>query len=96
MNFDLTPAQEAFRRDTEAFARERVAPSARDIDESNAFPVSLIWEAASRGLLGITIPVFYAWDLFVEGFAAYLGWWSYTDGWGPALDTDRGSFPLRD
>ena len=56
MNFDLTPAQEAFRRETEAFAREHVAPSARDIDESNAFPVSLIWEAASRGLLGITIP----------------------------------------
>jgi butyryl-CoA dehydrogenase len=56
MNFDLTPAQEAFRRETEAFARERVAPSARDIDESNAFPVPLIWEAASRGLLGITIP----------------------------------------
>lgn len=56
MNFDLTPTQEAFRRDTEAFARERVAPCARDIDESNAFPVSLIWEAASRGLLGITIP----------------------------------------
>jgi butyryl-CoA dehydrogenase len=56
MNFDLTPAQEVFRRETAAFARERVAPSARDIDESNAFPVSLIWEAASRGLLGITIP----------------------------------------
>jgi butyryl-CoA dehydrogenase len=56
MHFDLTPAQEAFRRETEAFARDRVAPAARDIDESNAFPVSLIWEAASRGLLGITIP----------------------------------------
>jgi butyryl-CoA dehydrogenase len=56
MHLELTPAQEAFRAEVEAFARERVAPQAAAIDESNAFPVSLVWEAASRGLLGITIP----------------------------------------
>jgi alkylation response protein AidB-like acyl-CoA dehydrogenase len=56
MHLDLTPEQEAFTRDVEAFARDRVAPLAVDIDASNAFPVSLIWEAASRGLLGITSP----------------------------------------
>jgi butyryl-CoA dehydrogenase len=56
MQLELTPVQEAFRAEVEAFARERVAPKAADIDESNAFPVSLVWEAASRGLLGITIP----------------------------------------
>jgi alkylation response protein AidB-like acyl-CoA dehydrogenase len=56
MHLDLTPEQEAFTRDVEAFARDRVAPLAADIDASNAFPVSLIWEAASRGLLGITSP----------------------------------------
>ena len=56
MHLELTPAQEAFRAEVEAFARERVAPKAAEIDESNAFPVSLVWEAASRGLLGITIP----------------------------------------
>jgi len=56
MQLEPTPAQEAFRKEAEAFARERVAPKAAEIDESNAFPVSLMWEAASRGLLGITIP----------------------------------------
>ena len=56
MHLDMTPAQEAFRTEVEAFARERVKPKAAEIDESNAFPVSLVWEAASRGLLGITIP----------------------------------------
>ena len=56
MHLELTPAQEAFRAEVEAFARERVVPQAAEIDESNAFPVSLVWEAASRGLLGITIP----------------------------------------
>ncbi len=56
MHLDMTPAQDAFRTEVEAFARERVKPKAAEIDESNAFPVSLVWEAASRGLLGITIP----------------------------------------
>src|SRR3954466_4398564 len=56
MHLELTPAQETFRAEVEAFARERVAANAAGIDESNAFPVSLVWEAASRGLLGITIP----------------------------------------
>jgi butyryl-CoA dehydrogenase len=56
MHLELTPAQEAFRAEVQAFARERVAPKASEIDESNAFPVSLVWEAASRGLLGISIP----------------------------------------
>lgn len=56
MHLELTPAQEAFRTEVETFTRERVAPKAAEIDESNAFPVSLVWEAASRGLLGITIP----------------------------------------
>jgi butyryl-CoA dehydrogenase len=56
MQLEPTAAQDAFRKEVEAFARERVAPKAAEIDESNAFPVSLVWEAASRGLLGITIP----------------------------------------
>ena len=38
MHLELTPAQEAFRAEVEAFARERVAPKAAEIDESNAFP----------------------------------------------------------
>lgn len=56
MNLDLTPGQQAFRDDVAAFARERVAPLAADIDATNRFPADLIREAAARGLLGITIP----------------------------------------
>jgi alkylation response protein AidB-like acyl-CoA dehydrogenase len=56
MHLELTPAQDAFRAEVEAFAREHVVPHAAGIDESNAFPVSLVREAASRGLLGIAIP----------------------------------------
>ena len=56
MNLDLTPEQQAFRDDVAAFARERVAPLAADIDATNRFPADLIREAAARGLLGITIP----------------------------------------
>ena len=45
-------------------------------------------------LIAVAFPVFYLWDLFVEGFAAGLGWWSYTTVYGAAILTDRGNFPL--
>lgn len=57
MNFDLTPEQKAFQQSAEQFAREVVAPRAAAIDDSGAFPVDVIRAAASRGLLGVTIPV---------------------------------------
>jgi len=56
MHLDPTPDQQSFREQVEAFARERVRPHAAEIDDSNAYPISLVWDAASRGLLGITIP----------------------------------------
>jgi butyryl-CoA dehydrogenase len=56
MHLDSTPDQQSFREQVETFARERVRPQAAEIDESNAYPISLVWDAASRGLLGITIP----------------------------------------
>jgi butyryl-CoA dehydrogenase len=56
MHIELTPEQQAFRERVETFARERVQPLAAEIDDSNAYPISLVRDAASRGLLGITIP----------------------------------------
>jgi alkylation response protein AidB-like acyl-CoA dehydrogenase len=56
MDFDLTPAQEAFRRSVQEFAREVVAPRAAAIDASGEFPFDLVEAASTRGLAGVTIP----------------------------------------
>ena len=55
MKLELTEAQKAFQQQIEQFARERVAPAATEIDESNAFPRELVAEAAKLGLMGVTI-----------------------------------------
>jgi butyryl-CoA dehydrogenase len=56
MDFELTPEQEAFRRDAEQFAREHVAPLAAEIDATDAFPAALVRLAGQRGFLGVTVP----------------------------------------
>ncbi len=56
MDLDLTPSQRAFLNRVERFARERVAPAAAAIDQSNVFPRELVSEAARLGLLGVTMP----------------------------------------
>lgn len=56
MQLEYSPEQLAFREQVDLFARDRVLPRAAEIDASDAYPISLVWEAASRGLLGITIP----------------------------------------
>ena len=45
-------------------------------------------------LLIVTVPIFYVWDLVVEGGASAMGWWTYVDHVGPAVTSDRGVFPL--
>jgi butyryl-CoA dehydrogenase len=55
MVLDLTPDQERFRDEVAAFAHERIAPRAAEIDATGRFPIELVREAASRGLLGITV-----------------------------------------
>ena len=55
MNFQPTATQLAFQREVEQFAIERVAPVARQIDETAAFPRTLVKEAAAHGLMGVTI-----------------------------------------
>lgn len=56
MEFDLTPAQAAFRDAVEEFARSVVAPRAAALDATGEFPLDLIRVAGERGLTGITIP----------------------------------------
>jgi butyryl-CoA dehydrogenase len=55
MNFQPTDEQLSFQREVERFAAERVAPVAREIDETAAFPRALIKDAAALGLMGVTI-----------------------------------------
>jgi butyryl-CoA dehydrogenase len=55
VRLELTEQQQAFQQQVEAFAAERVAPTAPLVDERNAFPLEIVREAAARGLLGITI-----------------------------------------
>ena len=56
MRLELTDDQRAFQEEVRAFAAERVARAASEIDEHNAFPLEIVREAAARGLLGIPLP----------------------------------------
>jgi hypothetical protein len=47
-----------------------------------------------RGILALSIPLTFAWNLVIEGFAAYMGWWTYDPPIGPYLDMGRGNWPL--
>jgi alkylation response protein AidB-like acyl-CoA dehydrogenase len=57
MYLELTAAQAGFAEEVEAFARECVAPQAAGIDETGAFPLDLVRQAAARGYLGMRAPV---------------------------------------
>ncbi len=56
MDFDLTPEQELVRDTVRAFARERVAPVAAELDLESRFPYELVAELAELGLMGLPIP----------------------------------------
>jgi alkylation response protein AidB-like acyl-CoA dehydrogenase len=56
VDFDLTPEQELVRDTVRAFARERVAPVAEELDRESRFPYELVAEMAELGLMGIPIP----------------------------------------
>jgi Spirocyclase AveC-like len=43
-----------------------------------------------KAILVLAIPVNYAWDFFVEGIAAAMGWWTYDPGIGPVLRFGNG------
>lgn len=56
MHLELTDAQKQYQQQVAAFASERVAPTAADIDEQGTFPLALVRDAAKLGLMGVTIP----------------------------------------
>ena len=55
----LTEEQELAQRTARDFAREKVLPRAREIDEQGKVPRELIAEMASLGFLGIYVPETY-------------------------------------
>ena len=56
MDFDLSEEQELVRRTVRAFALERVAPLAAELDRESRFPYELVGELAELGVMGMTIP----------------------------------------
>src|SRR6201990_1675438 len=55
MDFELTEDQRAFQATARQFARENMAPKARDWDENSTFPVPELREAAALGFGGIHV-----------------------------------------
>jgi short-chain 2-methylacyl-CoA dehydrogenase len=56
LNFDLDQEHELVRSTVRAFAQERVAPVAEELDRDSRFPYELVAEMAELGLMGMTIP----------------------------------------
>ena len=54
--YGLTTEQEAWRLKAETFARDEVAPIAREADRARRFPIELVPRMAALGLLGTPIP----------------------------------------
>ncbi|HET6982547.1 MAG TPA: acyl-CoA dehydrogenase family protein [Myxococcaceae bacterium] len=59
MRLELTETQALVRNTARTFARERVAPGARDRDRNEQFPAELLAEMAELGLLGVNVPSAY-------------------------------------
>ena len=56
MDFDLSSEHELFRDTVRAFALDRVAPVAEELDRESRFPYELVAEMAALGLMGIPFP----------------------------------------
>jgi short/branched chain acyl-CoA dehydrogenase len=56
LNLDLDQEHELVRSTVRAFAQERVAPVAEELDRESRFPYDLVGELAELGLMGMTIP----------------------------------------
>jgi alkylation response protein AidB-like acyl-CoA dehydrogenase len=59
MELHLTETQALVRNTARTFARERVAPGARERDRTGTFPAELLREMAELGLLGVNVPAAY-------------------------------------
>jgi alkylation response protein AidB-like acyl-CoA dehydrogenase len=56
VNLDLAPEHELIRDTVRAFARDRVAPVAEELDREARFPYELVAELGELGLMGIPVP----------------------------------------
>ncbi len=56
VDLDLSSEHELFRDTVRAFAVERVAPVAEELDRESRFPYELVAEMAELGLMGIPFP----------------------------------------
>jgi alkylation response protein AidB-like acyl-CoA dehydrogenase len=57
MMLELNETQRLIRDSARAFARDQVAPGARDRDRKESFPKALLQEMAGHGFMGVNIPV---------------------------------------
>lgn len=56
MHFEVTESQALIRDAARAFAREKIAPVAAQLDREERFPVELLREMAQLGLMGVNVP----------------------------------------
>jgi short/branched chain acyl-CoA dehydrogenase len=56
VNFDLSDEHELLRETVRAFAEERIAPVAEELDREHRFPYEIVAGLAELGLMGIPIP----------------------------------------
>jgi len=56
MEIELSEEQELLRETVRRFAREVVAPRAKQIDASGEFPLATFRQAAELGLAGVCVP----------------------------------------
>ncbi len=56
MDFDLSDEHELLRGTVRAFAEERIAPVAEELDREHRFPYEIVAELAELGLMGIPVP----------------------------------------
>jgi len=59
MDFELTPEQKAVQEKARRFARDEVAPIARESDESGEFPLHLVSRMGELGFLAGPVPALY-------------------------------------
>src|SRR5262249_11273505 len=56
VDLDLAPEHELIRDTVRAFARDRVAPVAEELDRESRFPYDLVAELGELGFMGIPVP----------------------------------------
>ncbi len=56
MDFELTEEQEEFRQAVREFARDEIAPRAKELDEQERFPLEIVRRMGELGLFGLPFP----------------------------------------